>query len=129
MNRTCIRNVAKELESLIKTNVLGSMYVTKAALPFLRENSKIIFINSVAGLYEFEGQSVYCASKHALTAFSSILSKELKEKKIKTNLLLLPQLKKKDYSNMKKIWLRCYKIFVFMISCKVVNSSMLNTLM
>jgi 3-oxoacyl-[acyl-carrier protein] reductase len=74
----------EEIESLIKTNVLGSMYVTKAALPFLRENSKIIFINSVAGLYEFEGQSVYCASKHALTAFSSILSKELKEKKIKT---------------------------------------------
>ena len=60
------------------------MYVTKASLRSLKQNSKIIFINSVAGLNEFEGQSIYCASKHALTAFSSILSKELKDKKIKT---------------------------------------------
>jgi len=73
-----------EIESLIKTNVLGTFYITKASLKFLKQNSKIIFINSVAGLNEFEGQSIYCASKHALTAFSSILSKELKEKKIKT---------------------------------------------
>jgi len=73
-----------EIESLIKTNVLGSMYVTKASLRSLKQNSKIIFINSVAGLNEFVGQSIYCASKHALTAFSSILSKELKDKKIKT---------------------------------------------
>lgn len=73
-----------EIENLINTNVLGSMYVTKACLHSLKQNSKIIFINSVAGLNEFEGQSIYCASKHALTAFSSILSKELKHKKIKT---------------------------------------------
>lgn len=73
-----------EIENIISTNVLGSMFVTRASLDLLNEDSKIIFINSVAGLYEFEGQSVYCASKHALTAFSSILSKELKEKKIKT---------------------------------------------
>jgi NADP-dependent 3-hydroxy acid dehydrogenase YdfG len=73
-----------EIENLIKTNVLGSMYVTKATLSSLVENSKIIFINSVAGLNEFEGQSIYCASKHALTAFSAVLSKELKNRKIKT---------------------------------------------
>lgn len=73
-----------EIENIISTNVLGSMYVTKACLKFFSENSKIIFINSVAGLNEFENQSVYCASKHALTAFASILSKELKTKKIKT---------------------------------------------
>jgi NADP-dependent 3-hydroxy acid dehydrogenase YdfG len=72
-----------EIENIISTNVLGSMFVTKASLGLLNEDSKIIFINSVAGLNEFESQSVYCASKHALTAFSSILSKELKNRKIK----------------------------------------------
>lgn len=73
-----------EIQSIISTNILGSMYVTKACLNKLNEHSKIIFINSVAGLNEFENQSIYCASKHALTAFSSILSKELKSRKIKT---------------------------------------------
>lgn len=91
INNAAIFNLASfeetsfdEIESLIKTNVLGTMYVTKAAVNLLKENSKIIFINSVAGLNEFEGQSIYCASKHALTAFSAVLSKELKNKKIKT---------------------------------------------
>jgi NADP-dependent 3-hydroxy acid dehydrogenase YdfG len=74
----------EDIENLLNTNILGSIYVTKAALNLVKENSKIIFINSVAGINEFENQSIYCASKHALTAFSSILSKELKERKIKT---------------------------------------------
>jgi 3-oxoacyl-[acyl-carrier protein] reductase len=74
----------EDIENLINTNILGSIFVTKAALNLVKENSRIIFINSVAGLDEFVNQSIYCASKHALTAFSSILSKELKERKIKT---------------------------------------------
>jgi 3-oxoacyl-[acyl-carrier protein] reductase len=46
-------------------------------------NSKIIFINSVAGLGELENQSIYCASKYALTAFAGVLGKELRSRKIK----------------------------------------------
>ena len=49
----------------------------------MKEPSRIIFINSVAGLEELENQSIYCASKHGLTGFAGVLSKELQKRKIK----------------------------------------------
>ena len=59
------------------------MYVTNAALNLMNDESKIIFINSVAGLYEIDNEAVYSASKHAITAFAGILGKELRGRKIK----------------------------------------------
>ena len=66
------------IESIIKTNTLGPMYITKAAIGKMKIDSRIVFMNSVAGLNELDNQSVYCASKHALTAFASIVAKELR---------------------------------------------------
>lgn len=71
------------IESIIDTNLKGPIYVTKYALPLMQRNSRIIFINSVAGLEELDHQSIYCASKHGLTGFAGVLSKELQERKIK----------------------------------------------
>jgi short-subunit dehydrogenase len=73
----------ESISKIIDTNVKGTMYVTKACLPLMNTDSKIIFINSVAGLGELENQSIYCASKHALTAFAGVLGKELRSRKIK----------------------------------------------
>ena len=74
---------SKKIDKIIDLNVKGTMYVTNAALDFMREESKIIFINSVAGLYEIDNEAVYSASKHAITAFAGILGKELRNRKIK----------------------------------------------
>lgn len=71
------------INSIIDTNVKGTMYVTKYALDVLEEDSRIIFINSVAGLGELINQSVYCASKAALTAFAGVVGAELRPRKIK----------------------------------------------
>jgi NADP-dependent 3-hydroxy acid dehydrogenase YdfG len=49
----------------------------------MNKNSRIIFINSVAGLEELENQSIYCASKYGLTAFAGVLGKELRGESIK----------------------------------------------
>lgn len=73
-----------DIQTIINTNLLAPIYITKLSLNKLNPNSRIIYINSVAGLYEFSKQSIYCSSKHGLKAFSSIISKELKSKKIKT---------------------------------------------
>jgi NADP-dependent 3-hydroxy acid dehydrogenase YdfG len=49
----------------------------------MNTNSRIIFINSVAGLAELENQALYCASKWAITGFAGVLGKELRPRKIK----------------------------------------------
>jgi NAD(P)-dependent dehydrogenase (short-subunit alcohol dehydrogenase family) len=72
-----------KIDSIIDTNVKGTMYVTKYALDVLEENSRIIFINSVAGLSELVGQSVYCASKAALTAFAGVIGAESRHRGVK----------------------------------------------
>lgn len=71
------------IDEMIDTNLKGTIWVTKWALPLMPANSRIIFMNSVSGDFEFQAQSVYCATKHGLRAFAGVLSKELSEKNIK----------------------------------------------
>ncbi len=73
----------REIQYMVDANLKGAMYVTKYFLPLMEDGSKIFFINSVAGLEQLENQSVYCATKHGLTAFAGVLSKELKHRRIK----------------------------------------------
>jgi 3-oxoacyl-[acyl-carrier protein] reductase len=70
------------INSILDTNLKGSIYVTKCALSCMKTGGKIIFVNSVAGITDIENQSIYAASKHGLTAFASILGKELNPKGI-----------------------------------------------
>ena len=72
----------KSIDRIIDTNVKGTMYITKVILDSMVAGSKIIFINSVAGLEELENQSIYCSSKHALTAFAGVIGKELQKQNI-----------------------------------------------
>ena len=78
-NKTPVQTIDK----IIDINLKGSMYVTKNALHLMNKNSRIIFINSVAGLEELDFQSIYCASKYGLTAFAGVLGKELRGESIK----------------------------------------------
>jgi short-subunit dehydrogenase len=73
----------KTIDKIIDLNVKGTMYVTKAAQKYLSRGSNVFFINSVAGLYEIKNESIYAASKHALTAFAGILGEELRNDGIK----------------------------------------------
>jgi NADP-dependent 3-hydroxy acid dehydrogenase YdfG len=71
--------------TVLDINVKGTMYVTSEALKTMTTGSRIIFINSVAGLRNIQNQSLYCASKAALTSFASTLGQELRERKIKVS--------------------------------------------
>jgi NAD(P)-dependent dehydrogenase (short-subunit alcohol dehydrogenase family) len=71
------------IDRIIDTNVKGAMYVTKAGAQKMNVGGRIIFINSVAGLEEIDMQSVYCASKHALTAFAGVIGKEMRGRGVK----------------------------------------------
>ena len=68
-----------EWDQMIDVNIKGVRYCTAAVLPHMRETKSghIINISSVAGRIVFPAGSVYCATKHAVTAFSEGLRQEL----------------------------------------------------
>ena len=59
-------------ETMVNTNILGLMYMTRLLLPFLKDASwgHIVNIGSVAGRWSYPGGSVYCATKFAVRGFS-----------------------------------------------------------
>ncbi len=68
-----------EWEQMIDVNIKGVLYCTAAIIPHMREKKSghIVNISSVAGRIVFPAGSVYCATKHAVTAFSEGLRQEL----------------------------------------------------
>jgi NADP-dependent 3-hydroxy acid dehydrogenase YdfG len=69
----------KEWEQMIDVNIKGVLYCTSAVIPYMidKKSGHIVNISSVAGRIVFAGGSVYCATKHAITALSEGLRKEL----------------------------------------------------
>ena len=54
--------------TMINTNVLGLLYVTKAVLPFMmaQNSGHIVNMGSTAGIYAYPGGAVYCVTKAAV---------------------------------------------------------------
>ena len=65
----------------LETNLFGALWVTQAALPFLREQGSghIIQVSSIGGISAFAGVGLYHASKWGLEGFSQALSLEVKD--------------------------------------------------
>src|SRR5918993_235339 len=72
----------EEWERMIDVNIKGVIYCTSAVIPHMldEKSGHIVNISSVAGRVVFAGGSVYCATKHAITALSEGLRKELSPK-------------------------------------------------
>jgi NAD(P)-dependent dehydrogenase (short-subunit alcohol dehydrogenase family) len=68
-----------EIRAQIETNVFGAMWVTQAALPFLRAQGSghILQVSSIGGISAFPNIGIYNASKWALEAFSQSLAQEV----------------------------------------------------
>jgi len=63
----------------IETNVFGALWVTQAALPYLRDqrSGHIIQVSSIGGIVAFPNVGIYHASKWALEGFSQALAQEV----------------------------------------------------
>ena len=61
-----------EARDQIETNVFGALWITQAALPYLREQGSghLIQVSSIGGISAFAGLGAYHASKWALEGFS-----------------------------------------------------------
>ena len=69
------------------TNVKGTLFTVQKALPLLRDGASIIMNGSVAGSKGFAGFSVYNASKAAVRSFARTWTNDLKDRKIRVNVL------------------------------------------
>jgi NAD(P)-dependent dehydrogenase (short-subunit alcohol dehydrogenase family) len=69
----------KEARDQIETNVFGALWITQAALPYLREQrgGHIIQVSSIGGISAFANVGIYHASKWALEGFSQALAQEV----------------------------------------------------
>ncbi len=79
----------EEIRAQLETNVLGALWVTQAALPYLREQGSghIVQVSSIGGVSAFPGTGAYHASKWALEGFSQSLSQEVAPFGVKVTLV------------------------------------------
>ena len=61
-------STVEDAVTMINTNVLGLLYVTKAVLPFMIDKNEghIVNMGSTAGIYAYPNGAVYCATKAAV---------------------------------------------------------------
>ncbi|MEO3870037.1 SDR family oxidoreductase [Nonomuraea sp. B12E4] len=79
----------EEARAQIDTNLFGALWVTQAALPYLREQGggHIIQVSSIGGVSAFPNIGWYNASKWALEGFSQALSQEVADFGIRVTLV------------------------------------------
>ena len=72
---------------IIQTNVVGTYFVTRAAVPHVPNGGRIIMISSVLGKFGVPGYTAYCTAKTGLIGFARALALELAPRKITVNAL------------------------------------------
>lgn len=79
----------EQWERILQVNVLGTYYMTRAALPSMiaRNSGQIINIASTAGERGFATGSAYCASKFAVLGFTESVMQEVRKHNIRVTAL------------------------------------------
>jgi NAD(P)-dependent dehydrogenase (short-subunit alcohol dehydrogenase family) len=78
-----------EARAQFDTNVFGALFVTQAALPYLRAQGSghILQVSSIGGISAFPNIGIYNASKWALEGFSQALALEVADFGIKVTII------------------------------------------
>ena len=78
-----------EFRAQMETNLFGVVHVTKAALPFMREQGSghILQFSSVGGRIGPIGRAAYAAAKWGVEGFSEVLSREVGPLGVKVTLI------------------------------------------
>ena len=80
---------AEEFDQIMDTNMKAPFLLCKYSIPHMRKSDcgTIINIASVVGHKGYVNQSLYGASKHAITGFTKVLATEVQEDGIRVHLL------------------------------------------
>lgn len=72
-------------DQMISTNISANFRMVHLVLPWMLEQKRgdIINLCSIAGHYTYQGGAVYCATKHAVKAFTRVLREETCGKNIR----------------------------------------------
>jgi 3-oxoacyl-[acyl-carrier protein] reductase len=76
---------AVDYDEMMDTNVRSTFLFTRHTVPVMlkQKSGTILMISSMAGLYGFGGEAVYCATKFAQVGFAQALDRELRPSGIK----------------------------------------------
>lgn len=74
-------------DDIFNLNVRGTLFTVQKALPLFRDGGSILLNGSIAGSKGILGASTYGASKAAVRAFARTWLLELKERRIRVNVL------------------------------------------
>lgn len=75
----------EQIERTFRTNIMGYMFMARAALPHLREGSAIVNCGSITGLEGSHALLDYAATKGAIHAFTKSLAQNLVGRGIRVN--------------------------------------------
>ena len=80
---------ADEYDELVDTNLRSTFLFTRHVAPGMieRKSGTILMLSSMAGIYGFAGEAVYCATKFAQVGFAQALDKELRPHGIKVGVI------------------------------------------
>ncbi len=80
---------AEDYDEMMDSNVRSTFLFTRHTVPVMLEKKRgtILMISSMAGIYGFPGEAVYCSTKFAQVGFAQALDKELRPHGIKVGLI------------------------------------------
>jgi 3-oxoacyl-[acyl-carrier protein] reductase len=80
---------AADYDEMMNANVRSTFLFTRHAVPVMikQASGTILMISSMAGIYGFAGEAVYCATKFAQIGFAQALDKELRPHGIKVGVI------------------------------------------
>ena len=80
---------AEKVRHQFEVNCFGTLNLTKALLPHLRQrrSGHVLNVSSVGGFTAFPGTGIYCATKFAIEGYSEALAKEIAPLGIKLTLV------------------------------------------
>lgn len=83
--RQLVETSAQDYDEMMDANMRSSFLFTRHAVPLMIEQRSglVLLISSMAGVYGFAGEAVYCATKFAQVGFAQGLDKELRPYGIK----------------------------------------------
>ena len=83
--KNLVNTSADDYDELMDTNVRSTFLFTRHVVPRMitQKSGTILMISSMAGVYGFGGEAVYCMTKFAQVGFSQALDRELRASGIK----------------------------------------------
>lgn len=84
-----IETSGEEYDEMMDTNVRSTFLFTRHSVPVMLAQGEgtILMVSSMAGIYGFAGEAVYCATKFAQVGFAQALDRELRTRGIKVGLI------------------------------------------